>query len=269
MMRHTTVRRSLYDFLMNELRDDERRLVQQHLDECAACKRELHQLERTIELLSPTASNPAAVRDDVFWDELAGNVEQQIARTDTLAPGIVQRIVGRFRAFVTLRPAYAYATGASFAVLLLAAFLFLWKPVPEEGSLTNAVPASDGSLVQEDPAERMREYFRKSRTLLVGLVNMKTGPSAPLELSAEQQLSRALVHEARYLKQHMLDSRSAKLVNDMEKILIELANLETANNLPNVELIRSGIAQENLLFKIRMAEAMFDTAAGGTNDEVY
>ncbi len=135
--------------------------------------------------------------------------------------------------------------------------------------MTKSITSSEYALVQDDAAERMSEYLRKSRTLFVGIVNMKTDPSSPLDLSAEQQLSRSLVHEARYLKQRMLGSRSAKLVNDMEKILIELANLESANDLPNVELIRGGIAQENLLFKIRMAEATLDTAVAGTNEDVY
>jgi len=45
----------------------------------------------------------------------------------------------------------------------------------------------------------------------------------------------------------------------MERILIELANLEEEADLPNVELIQSGIHRENLLFKIRMANPVYDT----------
>ena len=50
-----------------------------------------------------------------------------------------------------------------------------------------------------------------------------------------------------------------KLIGDLEKILIELANIKEESGLPNVEIVRGGIHQENLLFKIRMAEAMYDT----------
>ena len=49
-------------------------------------------------------------------------------------------------------------------------------------------------------------------------------------------------------------------MNDLEKILIELANIEEHRDLPNVEIVRGGIRQENLLFKIRMAEAMYDSS---------
>jgi hypothetical protein len=66
------------------------------------------------------------------------------------------------------------------------------------------------------------------------------------------------VHEARYLRNQPLDARSAELVGDLEKIMIELANLEEEHDLPNVELIRTGIRRENLLFKIRMAENLLE-----------
>jgi hypothetical protein len=110
------------------------------------------------------------------------------------------------------------------------------------------------------PVQRAGQYFRKSKMLLVGLTNMKTDLAEPPDFSSEQRLSRDLIHEARYLKQQPLDSRSRRLVSDLEKILIEVENIKGHDDLPDVEIIRSGIHQENLLFKIRMAEAMLDSA---------
>ena len=52
-----------------------------------------------------------------------------------------------------------------------------------------------------------------------------------------------------------MEARSARLIGDLEKILIELANIEEDQDIPNVEMIRSGIRRENLLFKIRMTES--------------
>lgn len=106
----------------------------------------------------------------------------------------------------------------------------------------------------------MSEYLRKSRTLLVEIANMRRGNTSAEDLNAEQQFSRVLVQEARALKQRGLDPRTARLVSNLEKIFIELANLEPTGERRNIELIRSGIVQENLLFKLRMAEASFDTA---------
>lgn len=254
-MNHKEVRHNLYDFVRNALDDDERRLVQEHLDACGPCKHELQQLERTLQLLSPTPSDPAAVRDDAFWNELAREVEKQV--TVTSRPGVMRRMVENVRALMMLRPTYAYAAGAS--LVLLVALLFMRQPVQEERTLVDGVSSSEGALVQESPEERMSEYFRKSRTLLVGIANMRPGHIAARDLSEEQEFSRALVHEARALKQQGLDPRAARLVNDLEKILIEFTNIEPSRHVRDVELVRSGIVQENLLFKVRMAEAAFDT----------
>jgi len=90
--------------------------------------------------------------------------------------------------------------------------------------------------------------------LLVGIENMKTGEGGAVDLSAERRASRDLVQEARYFRQLRLDPRSERLMGDLEKIFIELSNSHDSRSRPDVELLRSGIQQENLLFKIRMAE---------------
>jgi hypothetical protein len=81
-----------------------------------------------------------------------------------------------------------------------------------------------------------------------------------VDLSVEQRASRELVREARYLKQRPLEPRVDELVDAMSRILIELANISKDKQIPNMEIVRSGIHQENLLFKIRMAETVFDSA---------
>ncbi len=107
---------------------------------------------------------------------------------------------------------------------------------------------------------RMSQYLRKSKILLIGIANLKTDEGQPVDLSVEQRTSRELVREARYLKQRPLNPRVDQLVDEMSRILIELANVTKDKQVPNMEIIRSGIHQENLLFKIRMAEAVYDSA---------
>ena len=89
---------------------------------------------------------------------------------------------------------------------------------------------------------------------------MKLNENQQVDLSAERKYSRALLQEARYLKNQPMDNRSAKLIGDLEKILIQLANAKDQGDAPDVEIIRGGIHQENLLFKIRVAESVFDSS---------
>jgi hypothetical protein len=106
---------------------------------------------------------------------------------------------------------------------------------------------------------RMSQYLRKSKVLLIGIANLETEEGQPVDFSVEQRASRELVREARYLKQRALDPRVDQLVDAMSRILIELANLSDEQQIPNMEIVRSGIYQENLLFRIRMAEAVYDS----------
>jgi hypothetical protein len=71
----------------------------------------------------------------------------------------------------------------------------------------------------------------------------------------EKEAARQLVQQARYLDSKSLDDRSRALVGALERILIELANMEEQADLPDVEIVRSGIRHDNMLFKIRMAES--------------
>jgi hypothetical protein len=147
---------------------------------------------------------------------------------------------------------------AAIIVLMAGVLLLRQAPQPDRHQLVEQ-PATDQQVPADITAERLHNYFSKSKVLLVGISNMKTNETEPLDLSAERSASRDLIREARYLRGGPIDGRSARLMGDLEKILIELANAKEENGGPSVEILRGGIRQENLLFKIRMAESMFDT----------
>jgi hypothetical protein len=120
-----------------------------------------------------------------------------------------------------------------------------------------SAPAPDSTNVQ------MQSYIRKSKMLLVGLSNMKSDTIDPEDLAREREASHALAREARALQARPIDSRSRRLVGDLEKIWIELANSPPSELSDQIDVIRNGIHKENLLFRIRMEERMY-----GTIDEV-
>jgi hypothetical protein len=103
----------------------------------------------------------------------------------------------------------------------------------------------------------VRQYLRRSRALFVGLENMRVPDRQPVDLGTERKVSRELLQETRALQLEPLDIRTARLVGDMEKILIEIANADETPAGPGLEIIRGGIRQENLLFKLRMAETTY------------
>ncbi len=269
-MRHSTIQTLLYDYLHNELAENERLSVEHHLASCTRCANDLAALQKTLTLLPAPSSSPSAARQDAYWKALSLAIEEEIALTQKTESRPFADLFERVLAFFTLRPGYGFAIGTGLTVAIIALVLIGIEPEQSPVHTAHVLSAADSSIVlaRQETDQRVSHYFRKSRTLLVGLANLSEEDGNP-DLRAEQKLSRKLVREARYLKHQPLDGRSAKLVADLEKILIELANLEEGNDLPNVELIRSGIRQENLLFKIRMAEEAFDTTNNNSTQKIF
>jgi hypothetical protein len=270
-MRHSAVQQLFYDFLHNELDDTDRRTVEQHLATCKRCSDELDELQKALAILPRPASQPDSDMGEEFWRSLSTRIERQLRLQRVPRRRTGAALLDRVRWLVTLRPAYAYTFGGALATLVVAILFFRSQPDPPVRIADREdVPVQTQILpTATESQQRISDYFHKSKVLLVGIANLKTDDEQQIDLSTEKSLSRNLVQEARLLQQQPLDGRSARLMRDLEKIMIELANLEEANDLPNVELIRSGIHQENLLFKIRMAAASYDTNQLATSERVY
>ncbi len=264
-MKHSEAQHALYDLLQNQLNDDESRRVQQHLAECPSCTEDLNQLQRTLSMLP--SYDPAEEKGKDFFNALAARIETEIRQQRAPRLNTVTEFFQKIRLLAALRPAYAYGFGGALGMMILAVLFFVRLPERHVEYAATEQRLSDYELVHLRAQQRMSNYLQKSKTLLVGIANMKESDHEDVDFTAERKLSRNLVYEARYLKSQPIDERSARLVQDLQKILIELANLEETNDLPNVEMIRTGIDEENLLFKIRMAQASLDT--NRTTNKIY
>ncbi len=263
MMRHRKIRLDLYEYLRGELPADESAKVEHHLAHCPRCADEADRLHRL--LAGPAQSLPEQARPPEYWARFAEGVEQRI-RAAEAGRNAVRRPVEIFRPVFHpwRRPALA-ALGGALAVVVVA--VLLWRPAqppPRSPVLTEANLSGDEPRAT---SARMEQYLRKSKILLIGLTNARPEDGPNLDLSTEREASKQLIHEARYLESQPIDPRAARLIDRLNKILIELANMKEQGNLPDVEILRGGIHQENLLFRIRMAESYYDTTA--TADHSY
>lgn len=274
------VKELLYDFASGDATQADRERVQTHLATCPSCAADLESIFGAMAVLPRPVRTPSDERDNAFWTTFANEIEAKIRVTPSPRRSMLREVREEALAFVSSNRGRLLA-GAGSLALATAVFMLFWQgpwshPVspqvagPDPSSqLTNPVtdsatgpftaPAAGhptdpmtGPVVQ-NASLRMNDYLKKSKILFVGIANMKTDGQT-VDLSAERKQSRALIHEARYLRSQPLDARSAKLIGELERILIELANLEETRDLPDVELIRTGIRKENLLFKIRMTE---------------
>ncbi len=112
-------------------------------------------------------------------------------------------------------------------------------------------PAGDPRLV------RAENYIERSKILLLALANFDPArkDSYGLDLPRQKEISRGLVAEAAFLKgdlQSPADRRLRELVSDLEVILLQIANLESENDLESVELVQRGVDERGLLMKINL-----------------
>ena len=257
MNSHHDIQQLLYDYATGRLPANERDRVQGHCVTCAECRSDLEAIRSVAESLAPHSPLPSDERSDLFWTQFAENVERQVSEKPLRAPGIWAQFVDELKIHLTgsWKP-----VGAAAAVLAIAIVAFVISFPSSPDAAVEPSPATAASQ-SDSTARQLAEYYRRSRVLLVGINNLSTAPGVQLDLSKERRTSRKLAMEARALRAKALYPQSTQLVGDLEKLFIELASAEDRHQKPVLNLVRTGMEQENVLFKIRMAETAY--SAGG------
>ncbi len=75
------IQQQLLDYSEELLKRKDRDLLEDHLQACAACRQELHEINTTIHLLQ---SVPLQERPEAFWSEFTATVMRKIYRMDTV-----------------------------------------------------------------------------------------------------------------------------------------------------------------------------------------
>jgi len=257
MKTHSTVQKLLYEYLNGEITEVDRNAVRNHLASCEKCSVELERLKDELKALDQLQANPSDHLSSEYWDSFILDLERRIQSDRS-------RVRASVSLWETVETFWMYHRSLAISLSSAAILLFLSIGVMKT-VLDHWAERTPGTVAQQQaPVDTVRselnQYFRKSKILLVGLTNMKVPEGQPPDFSVERDASRKLLHQARYLKNQPLDMRSAELIDDLQRIQLALANMKDEGSLSNVEIVNAGIRQENLLFKIRMAEAQYDTS---------
>ncbi|MBI4547286.1 MAG: zf-HC2 domain-containing protein [Ignavibacteriae bacterium] len=255
MRTHTRIKTLLYEYIRGELDEDEHKIVKDHLSVCQRCASDVTTLKAIIIELDKNLKMPHDERLPDFWNRFTQRIAERIDFEKQSSAEFTPSLKERLEEFFIIPQRKLIALSCLVIAILLIIAVLPWRVPLRQESTEKFITEQPVQL--DTVAERMSKYFRKSKVLVVGLMNMKTDEGQALDLTPERNASEELIHEVRYLKTQPLDIQSAKLISQMERILIELANIEEEQDVPNIELVRSGIHQENLLFKIRMAEAIY------------
>ncbi len=259
MRSHREIQEQMFDCVTGRLSAHEQAEIEEHCRECADCRADLESLRSLLEVLPRRATDPSEERAGSFWAGFADRVTARIG----VSPRRSRFWTEWVEEVESLLTRSWKPVGAAAGVLAVALIAFLLiRPGAEQQPAESTGRAPSLAGIPDTTRERFTDYLRKSNMLLVGLANRKVEDDV-VDLSAEEELSRQLVRESRVLRESSLDPEAARLMGDMERILIEIASRKGTTDRRHFDLIRSGIKQENLLFKVRMIETVYDSEATG------
>ena len=244
--------------LYGELDMDRKESLKRHLAGCRECSEEYEKMAETLRTMSKKAvPDPGQEFWDGYWDRL----ELRMKREGLFEPSAAEaqkRSGIRFGFF----PRWAYGAAGAAAILavgILIGRLFFSRPVILSRQAPTGTPSVLPASGTGDLILRTSRYLERSKVILLALVNFDPEKQDVygLNLPRQKEVSNELVKEASALKSDLKNAKERqleKLVGDLEMILMQIANLKSEYDLPTVEIIKAGVEQKDVLFKISLSE---------------
>lgn len=213
--------------------DDEAQ-VRQHLAECSACRAEFERLQSLLGSVPPMeVPEPGSFFEEKMWLNVRDRLPEKPAAAKSLWAA------GR-----------KWALAAVMAMLLVGAFLAgrFWPGRPPQIVKINA-PAADPQRVV---LVAVGDHLERSQMLLVEIMN--ADDKSAIDESTQMQ-ARDLLNTNRLYRvsaQQAGDPRIAHLLDQLGRVLAEVANAPSQVSDSDLRDIRARIQSDGLLFKVRV-----------------
>jgi len=209
--------------------------VERHLAACPKCRAEFARVQSMLRQIEPIEiPEPAAGFEEKTWLNLRDHLPEK--------GGFLRRLFGQQQ---------KWALAGAMALLLAAAFLAgrFW-------------PRPGQQIVQQQPAQvnpqrvvlvAVGDHLERSQMLLVEIMNADT--KGPINFSNEQAEARELLdsnHLYRVSSQQAGDPQVAHLLDQLGRVLAEIANGPAEVSPEDLQQVRHTIQSEGLLFKVRV-----------------
>jgi hypothetical protein len=212
--------------------------VERHLAACAECRAEFARVQSTLRQIEPLeVPEPAAGFEEKTWLNLRDHLPEKGSFLKRLLQGRQK-----------------WALAGAMAVLLAAAFLagrFWPRPGPQ---IAEQLPSQVNP--QRVVLVAVSDHLERSQMLLVEIMNADT--KGPINLSSEQAEARELLdsnHLYRVSSQQAGDPQVARLLDQLGRVLAEIANGPADVSPEDLQQVRHTIQSEGLLFKVRVVSS--------------
>lgn len=225
--------------------------IEEHLHECETCRVLLRQIDVT---LSAASRLPVPERSEGYGAEVWARIQPRLERPSrTWWSGLLALVA----------PPRRLALAGGMAAVILAAFVVgrFWPqqaaaPVPAAAARTSSetqASASSTRLREKVLLVAVGDHLERSQMALVELVNAAN--TSQVDISDEQARARDLVMENRLYRQTALETGEtgvATVLDDLERVLVEIANSPSELPQADFERVRRRIEDQGLIFKVRV-----------------
>jgi hypothetical protein len=258
-MSKCTKYRSLFlEYFYGELDSPKKQFLEDHISVCEKCKYRFTEMEAILQF---TGKRIRPEPPEEFWDVYEARLGQKIEKEEASEIEHKSAKEKPGRRFHVV-PKWAYQAVGAAALIIIGIFIgrtFYSPSIPgvqhasRQPNLTTQ-QQSEMALVQ-----RSQYYIERSKRILLALVNFDPSIEDPyaLDLPYQKQTSKDLVREANYLKNELAESdqeRLESLIANLEIILLQIANLESENDLDAIELVKDGIDRQGILMEINLSD---------------
>jgi hypothetical protein len=205
-----------------------------HLSDCVDCRARYQALQRVLNVVeAPPAPYRGPEYENDVWHRLAPKLGHK-RRSSWFTP----------RRWVPVM--------AAAALLVVAFFAGRYSPRPQQQQQQVAQTASgvhEGVLLVA-----VGDHLERSEMLLIEIAN--ANPERSMNLTDGRETAQDLVHANRLYRQTAAssgDDRVVSLLDDLERVLLEVAHSPEELHGSRLETLRERIKNEGLIFKIRVA----------------
>lgn len=163
-----------------------------------------------------------------------------------------------------------FATAGAVAVLVLAAFLAgrFWPGPPPAPGPEPTVQGAGGVNPDRVVLVAVGDHLERSQMLLIEIMN--TDLKDRVDLSHEQERARNLLDNNRLyrLSAQTTDPTVAPVLDELERVLTEIANSPAQPSANDLRVIRTSIQSQDLLFKIRVVHSNVNQESDASSKQV-
>jgi hypothetical protein len=235
-MKHPT-EEELFAYREGETR--ERNATTAHLQECADCRATLERIEQVFQSLDALpVPDPGEDYGTKVWRQIADRLPEKRVKW--------------WSGFLVPRRMLAF--GAAAALLIVAFFAGRFTGPGKSGG-TETLDA--GKVHERVLVVAVGEHLGKSEMILMELSNAQpvSGSKKLINISTEQRRAEDLVEENRLYRQTALnggDNAMASTLDELERVLLEVANSPAEVTPAQFESIQKRIAARGILLKVRV-----------------